>query len=756
MMRGHMDLLTGQRFTVASHGIAAAYAAWLLRQFGAEVAHTTALDPEGMGAFLAEGAAYTDTPELAVEPGGVLITDAPVSAAARQRVDELRRHALVAWITPWGTDTRWSERPATELAQYAAGGWMTMVGEPGREPLAAPVSLGQFIAGLYATIAALTRHAGWGDACGLIDVSEIEGMAATLIYDSIAFQYYGALRGRVGNRYSRNQPTIVTLPCKDGHIGIHAALHSQWVTLARLVGHHELVHDPRFASPGERSKNIRQLDEYLLPWLARRTRWEVYHELQRNRIPCSAHPDMPEVLASPQLAARGFWREVETPAGRRYRVPGAPARVRTNSRAGASHAPGGPWREGALRVVDLSMGWAGPLAGHILASVGADVIKVESHTHFDWWRGSRPPGDDPALALHERSHVFNAVNRGKRGITLNLATPAGNELAHRLIHEADIVIENFGAGIIEKLGLTYERLSADNPGLIMLRQPGFGSDGPEGGYVTFGNTIEGMSGLTSLIGYPGGEPVMLSNALGDPVSGLTGTIALLAALAARGRDGCGRVIEAAQLEGFIPLVSEALLNYQRTATVPRRNGNRLGGRVPSGAFPCADGEWVAIEVRSDTDWQLLADSIGQPWARDPALRTLTGRQAREGEIEQLVAAWTSTQSRAALVDRLLAAGIVAVPVLSEGEILSLEPLVEAGFWVGEERAHVGFHLYPGLPIRAECGRPEAAGPAPTLGQHTAEVLAAMGLDADALARLQEQGVTGTRPAGSVSPAMLRP
>ena len=746
MMRAHMDLLAGERFTVASYGIGAAYAAWLLREFGAEVHHSTALDAEGLGAFLGQGAAFVEAPGLEVEAGGTLITDAPVSGQARAQLDALQSVATVIWLTPWGAKTSWTGRPSTELAQYAAGGWMTMVGEPNREPLAPPGSLGQFIAGLYAAIAALTRHAGWGGGPGLIDVAEIEGMAATLIYDSIAFQYYGALRGRVGNRYSRNQPTIVTLPCKDGYIGIHAALHSQWVTLAGLAGHPELVRDPRFASPGERAKNIDQLDQYLLPWLAERTRWEVYHALQRNRIPCSAHPDMAEVLASPQLRAREFWREVSTPSGKTLRVPGAPARARTWARAGGAHAPGGLWREGALRVVDLSMGWAGPLAGQILASLGADVIKVESHTHFDWWRGSRPPGDDPSLALYERSHVFNAVNRGKRGITLNLATPGGNDLAHRLIRDADIVIENFGAGIIEKLGLTYERLSADNPGLIMLRQPGFGSDGPEGGYVTFGNTIEGMSGLTALVGYPGGEPVMLSNALGDPVSGLTGTIALLSALAARERDGRGQLVEAAQIEGFIPLVSEALIEYQRTGVITARNGNRRLGHVPSGAFPCRDGEWVAIEVGSDAEWAALAALIGEPWATGEALASWSAREAHEGELERQLAGWTQAWSRDELVEACLAAGVVAAPVLTEGEILSLEPLVESEFWVGEERAHVGFHLYPELPIRGDGGRPEAAGPAPTLGEHTAEVLTAMGLSAEELRRLEDEDVIGSRPA----------
>lgn len=746
MMRGHMDLLAGERFSVASYGIGAAYAAWLLREFGAEVRHTTALDPEGVGAFLGQGAAFADAPPLAVETGGTLITDVPVSALAREQVEVLSRVATVIWLTPWGAETSWSGRPSTELAQYAAGGWMTMVGEPDREPLAPPGSLGQFIAGQYAAIAALTRHAGWGSGTGRIEVPEIEAMAATLIYDSIAFQYYGALRGRVGNRYSRNQPTIVTLPCKDGYIGIHAALHSQWVTIAGLVGHPELVRDPRFASPGERSKNVGQLDEYLLPWLAERTRWEVYHELQRNRIPCSAHPDMAEVLASPQLSARGFWREVSTPSGKALRVPGAPARVRTAPSAGGARAPGGPWREGALRVVDLSMGWAGPLAGQILGLLGADVIKVESHIRFDWWRGSRPPGDDPSLALYERSHVFNAVNRGKRGITLNLATPGGSGLAHHLIRDADIVIENFGTGIIEKLGLTYERLSADNPGLIMLRQPGFGSDGPEAGYVTFGNTIEGMSGLTALVGYPGDQPVMLSNALGDPVSGLTGTIALLSALAARERDGRGRLIEAAQLEGFLPLVSEALIEYQRTGVIPPRNGNRRPGHVPSGAFPCRDEEWVVIEVNSDAEWAALAGLIGEPWATDEALASSPTREAHEDELERQLAGWTRAWNRNEIVDACLAVGVVASPVLTEGEILSLEPLVESGFWEGEERAHVGFHLYPGLPIRGEGGRAGASGPAPTLGEHTAEVLTAMGLGTDELRRLVEDDIIGSRPA----------
>ncbi|HQW52289.1 MAG TPA: CoA transferase, partial [Tepidiformaceae bacterium] len=514
---------------------------------------------------------------------------------------------------------------------------------------------------------------------------------------------------------------------------------------AKLVGHPELVDDPRFASPGNRARNTAALDEYLLPWLAKRTRWEVYHELQQHRIPASAHPDMAEVLSSPQLAARNFWREVRTPGGRTYRVPGLPIRVTAGESGAPGHPSTGPWHPGALRVVDLSMGWAGPLAAQVLASLGADVIKVESHTHFDWWRGSRPPGEGAGLALHERSHVFNAVNRGKRGISLNLRTPDGHALARRLIGEADIVIENFGAGVIEKLGLTYAVLAEQNPRLIMLRQPGFGSDGPEAGYVTFGNTIEGMSGLTALTGYRAGQPVMLSNALGDPVSGLMGAIALLSALTARGRDGRGRLIEAAQIEGFLPLVSEALIEYQRSGMAPARNGNRRPGHVPAGAFPCRDAQWLALEVRSDAEWAALTAEIGEAWAGDPELATVDGRQTHETRIEEQLRAWTRARSWAAVADACMSAGVAAAPVLNEGEVLALEPLVEAGFWVGEERAIVGYHLYPGLPIRWNGVRPLAPGPAPTLGQHTAEVLAALGIEPDELGRLEATGVTGDRP-----------
>ncbi|GAB4326990.1 MAG: CoA transferase [Dehalococcoidia bacterium] len=745
-----MDLLRDFNVAVRSHTVAAAYTAWLLRQAGAEVDHVSSLDPEGIGAFLAEGARFEAEPALAAPAGVPLITDAPVTPANQDAIAARAGESLVAWITPWGAAGPWAEHPASDLGLHAAGGWMSAVGEPGKEPLGPPNGQGRLMAGLFAAVEVLALATdavpGARRERGLLDVAVVEAVAATTIYDAVAFQYFGRIRERAGSRFSPLQPTICTLPCADGYIGIHAALHQQWLRLCDVVGHPELARDPRFAQPADRAENIAELDEYLLPWLSSRTRFQAYHALQQARIPAAALPTLDEVLASPQLAARDAWRDVTTPSGRTYRVPGPPLRIVGGAPRAGGTREDGPWRPGALRVVDLSMGWAGPLVGHILACHGADVIKVESHRRFDWWRGSRPPGDDLSLQLYERSHVFNSANRGKRGITLDLRSPSGARLVHRLIESADVVIENFGTGVMDRLGLSYDQLAQRNPELVMVRQPGFGSTGPEASYLTFGNTIEGMSGLSSLMGYAGGPPTMMSNACGDPVSGLVGTVGVLAALAARARDGRGRCIEAAQLEGFLPFVSEALIEYQRTGQLPPRAGNRRPGHVPSGAYPAAgDDQWIAVEVTTDREWAALCATTEEPWFAGRSGWSSAAREQARDEIDARLSAWTQRQSREAIVERLWAAGVPAAPLHNEADLLACEQLAVRGFFVPEERAVVGLHLYPSLPVRIDGERVLPECPAPLLGEHNVEIFANLGLDGEALRELESTGVAGRVP-----------
>jgi crotonobetainyl-CoA:carnitine CoA-transferase CaiB-like acyl-CoA transferase len=200
--------------------------------------------------------------------------------------------------------------------------------------------------------------------------------------------------------------------------------------------------------------------------------------------------------------------------------------------------------DGKLRVLDISMGWAGPLVGQMFAEMDAEVIKVEDTHHFDWWRGSlsmAPPEMQPI----ERAAVFNTANRGKRGVTLDLASVRGIEILKRLIEVSDILIENFSPGVMDRLGLAYEAVRAINPRLIMISMPSFGSDGPESNARGYGNTVEAMAGVTGLTGYHDGDGqrYTLSNALGDPVGGLHGVFALMVALRERERSGRGQLIE---------------------------------------------------------------------------------------------------------------------------------------------------------------------------------------------------------------------
>ena len=710
-----MDLLKEHSVNVASYGIAAAFAAWVLEGLGADVSHESALDADGVGCWLAEGAKHTDSPTAAGPEKDVVIIDAPVSAASKRIVEGMATGRRVIWLTPLGINNAFEEDPATDMVLQAAGGWMYSSGDADREPLSAPGNMVEYVGGQFAVIEALALTLTDGATePGLTIVSLAECAVATTVYDLINFQYFGAVRGRAGPRYNAAQPTITSLACKDGHVGIHAALHHQWLRICDLIEHPELVSDPRFRSPSARAANVEQLDPYIAEWLASRTRADAYHALQAAGIPASMHPTFDEVLASPQLAARDAWTSVAHSSGREVIVPRPAFRQPLVSKKKRSEPRRrGPWLGDGPRVVDISAGWAGPLVSHVLSFYGADVIKVEGPDRFDWWRGSRPPGDDPALQLHERSHVFNGVNRGKRGVTIDITDEAGRELFLDLVRDADLVVENFGIDVLAKLGVDFKWLSEVNPELVMVRLPAFGSGGPESDYAAFGITIEGMAGLTAMTGYEGGQPSMTSVALGDPVSGLNGTIATLAALLARRVDGHGRLLEISQLEGFLPLVAGQLIEAQVANEQPALIGNRRLASDPSGVARCAgDDNWVAFEVRTDAERAALRSRLG-----------LKSADVDDHEaLADAISVWSRDLPREVVLEGMRGAGVACAPVNSPADLIAAEPFASNDFFEGLEREVVGFHLYPGLPVLRDGARMSPKRPAPMLGGHNEEVL----------------------------------
>lgn len=399
-----------------------------------------------------------------------------------------------------------------------------------------------------------------------------------------------------------------------------------------------------------------------------------------------------------------------------------------------------------VRILDLSMGWAGPLATMLLADFGAEIVKVESTRHLDWWRGSVAPqslDDRP----YERAPTFNGVNRNKYGCTLDLNDPRGKALLKRLAVICDVLVENFTPRVMENLGLTYDVLRGLNPSLIMLSMPGFGSTGPWRDYAGFGNTVEALSGVTALTGYPDGAPTLCSNAYGDPIAGMGGAIALMMALLHRRKTGEGQHIELSHQELVTHHVSGALMDYQMNGRVQGRKGNRHPWMAPHGVYPCrGEDNWVAIAVSSDPEWRGLCGTLGldAAWA-DARFRDTPGRWQHQEEINKILPAATAAWDKKELAERLQGAGIAAAPVLSNGEVLE-DPQVQArDSFVWQDRRFAGNHPYPGVAARLSATPGTVRKAAPCLGEDNALVLGGLlGVEEDELESLVRDGVIGDR------------
>lgn len=397
-----------------------------------------------------------------------------------------------------------------------------------------------------------------------------------------------------------------------------------------------------------------------------------------------------------------------------------------------------------IRVIDLSMGWAGPLCGRHLADNGADVIKVESCQHFDWWRGweaTRAWVDDHG---QEKAASFNMVNRNKRGITLNLEDPRGKALLKRLVAVADAVVENYSGGVLPKLGLDYAALREVKPDLVMMSMPAFGARGPWRSYRAYGSTVEHASGLPHLHGEPEWPPTMLHVAYGDPVAGLNAAAALLVALRHRKRTGEGQFLDLSQSECIFPLAAHGILEQSVRGAAPARHGNRWPHAAPNGTYRCAgEDEWLTVQVQDEAQWLRLRTVVGASLA---AFGDLADRVARRAELDAALSQWTQARDPVAAMHELQAAGVPAA-CQRPATALTLDPHLQArGYWTGIERAHVGSIPHPHAPYRTDAAPFAIDAPSPTLGQHTREVLReVLQVGEHELDALEAAQVIGTRP-----------
>jgi crotonobetainyl-CoA:carnitine CoA-transferase CaiB-like acyl-CoA transferase len=504
--------------------------------------------------------------------------------------------------------------------------------------------------------------------------------------------------------------------------------------------------------------------------LKQRTAQEWFAEGLRRKIPIVPVPEIADLVADEEKRARGaivpimIGDEAGFTAGSMQRLTGTPPRRGGavpdigEQMLGSAHAseaarapppkPGNANRlplEG-IRVIDFSMGWAGPVCTRTLADLGADVIKIEATQYPDWWRGVDRRPAYVLEQMYEKSVRYCIMNRNKRGITLDLTRPQGLDLAKRLLADADIVVDNYSVEVLPKLGLGYEVLSKLNPKLVVMSMSAFGAGSVSRDCRAYGSTLEQGSGLPSVVGDPDGPPVMSHTAFGDAVGGLNGCAAVLIALIHAKLTGMGQFIDLAQIECMMPFAAPWIIAHSIDGKAPVKYGNRHPDFVPHGCFPCAGADnWIVVAVSNDAMWPKLAKLLGRAdWAGDAWLKTAVGRRAIEGQIEAAITAWTSTRDSEAAMAALQAAGIASGVARLPIELLRDPQLQARGFIQEVDRAFIGKHPQPSMPFReGEKPFPIRSAP-PTLGEHNQEILGGLlGLSDAQIDQLTREGIIGT-------------
>jgi benzylsuccinate CoA-transferase BbsF subunit len=394
-----------------------------------------------------------------------------------------------------------------------------------------------------------------------------------------------------------------------------------------------------------------------------------------------------------------------------------------------------------VKVADFSWAYVGPLTAKALADCGAEVIKVEGRSRPDVERATVPPFKDNVLGLNRGGH-FNSVNTSKQSLALNLAKPKGIEVARKLVGWADVVVENFSGGAMERMGLGYEVLKAIKPDIIMLSSAMQGQTGPDAARAGFGQHLTSFSGIGTLVGWPDREPAQIGYYT-DFIAPHFNITLIAAALVYRRRTGKGMFIDASQFEGCVHFLGPILLDYQVNGRVAGRMGNRSERACPHGAFRCkGDDRWLAIAVNNDGEWEALRAAMGSPaWAREGRFGTLADRRQSEDELERLIEAWTLPHGAEELMSLLQAAGVSAGVLQTGEDLLEHDPQMKArGFYRELDHPEVGIYRSPRPPyLFSRCEFDVRR--APLLGEHNEHVLKdIIGLTDAEIADLVVEGV----------------
>jgi len=703
-------------------------------------------------------------------------------------LSQVNPRLIMGSITPFGQNGPYAGWKGPDIIPWAMGGYMWMTGEPGRAPVriscppqtylhaSAMTAVGLLLALCYRQMTGEGQH---------VDTSAQQCPTWMLTH---TYTYWDLLKiniGRAGSYRHFGQVFLRTIwPCKDGYIAFMFAGGAIGAKGQRRIA--ELIDQAGMSDDWLRGldwedwnaaivtqEEVDRVSQAFGQFFRTRTKAELLDEAVKSGIMLGSVNTVADIMTNPQLKARDYWEEVEhEDIGTTITYPGAPCKLTETPWRVGRRAPligehnsevferelrlpgkqSGIVKNGkkkgkeakrpldGVRVLDFTATVLGPTVTRYLTDHGATVIRVESMVHLETTRLATPfAGGQPGI---NTSGYFATHNAGKLGISLDMRKPRARDVARRLVRWADIVIETFTPGIMERWGLGYGDLKRIKPDIIMVSSSLEGQTGPYALHRGYGMVSASMAGFFELTGWPDGEPIGPYSAYSDFVGWNFLLISILVALDYRSRTGKGQYIDQSHVESAAHFLSPAILDYNINGRVASRVGNRDRRAAPHGAYRCrGQDRWCAIAVTNNEEWKSFCQVIGSPdWTKAPRFATLSGRKENEDELDGLVEGWTVNHTPEEVMTMLQQAGVPA-GMVENAEDLFRDPQLEyRHHFVPLDHAEMGSYRISSAVFRLSRCSNEPRFAAPLLGEHNEYVLKEiLGMSDDEVADLVADG-----------------
>jgi len=719
-----LDLTSGER----------AFCGQILEELGADVVSGTGLDlaSEGGRCGLLDAVASRSILIESFPPGFL-----DSRGIGYEALSQLYQDLVMVSITDFGQTGPKRKWASAGLVTASLGGQVYCNGYPHKPPIKVYGDQAEFFGSLFAAAGVLlaVRHRAQMGCGSHVDISLQECVAASL--DQVMGNYFSAstIWKRSGSLSLNGSVRVVR--CLDGHAVV--SLLGSFDTLLDMMMRGGFGRDLvglDWSDLAYRASNVVRFGEVVEEWAATQSKHDLYETGQAMRLPWAIVMRPEEVSLNQQLVSRKFFVKGRNSAIGTRALPWIETRDHLSSSSQETDTGGvapATVPLSGVRVLDLTWVLAGPFATRLMADFGAEVIKVQSR---------RIPGVDQ----DNLTPYFAQWNRGKLGVTLNLERPEARALFKRLVSISDVVIESYSRRVMANWGLDYAELRAVKPDIIMVSMSAFGHTGPWADRVSFGTTVQALSGMTFLTSYEEDEPVGPGPAFADHMAGLYGAIAALNALEHRRVTGFGQYVDLSQFEAACIAMRQPLAKYMNNGVASRPVGNHDtdGLSAPHNVYPClGDDHWVAIVVCNDTEWKDLCRAMGDPMlAEDPRFASIGERVENQEELDAIIGRWTAHRSAGEVEAMLQAAGVRAGAVYDAAGLARDEQLLARNFFAVIDHPVLGRLTMDGMPVRM-VGGPSwvSARPAPLPGQHNIDVFRGLlGLSAEELKKYEAEHV----------------